>query len=64
MFGLQDPTGTALFAPILLIAAAIGAIFNNVGAVTNATMMGNRFLNHDIHFTHHLLFDNYLLLFI
>ena len=44
-FGLQDTSCATLFAPILLIATAIGAILNNIRAVANATGVGNRFLD-------------------
>jgi hypothetical protein len=45
-FGLQDTPSTTIFAPVLLIAATIGAIFNNIGAVADATAVSDSFLDH------------------
>jgi hypothetical protein len=47
MFGVEHPARPTVFTPILLIAAAIGAIFDDIGAVTNTTTMRNYFLNHN-----------------
>ena len=55
----QNTSCATIFAPILLIAAAIGAILDNVAAVTDATAIGDCFLDHAIKFSHHLLPDHY-----
>jgi hypothetical protein len=36
---------------ILLLTKAIGAIFDNIGAVAHSTMVGNSFLDHAGYFT-------------
>ena len=45
-FRLQDTPSATRFAPILLVATAVGAIFNNIGAVADATAVSDSFLDH------------------
>ena len=60
VLGIEDPSGTAIFAPVLGIAAAICAIFDEILAIAYSTSIGNCFLYHTSDYTHHLLLGHYL----
>ena len=47
-FRLKDTPSATIFTPVLLIAAAIGAIFNNIGAVADTTAVSDSFLDHAV----------------
>lgn len=45
-FGIEHPVGPTILAPVLLVAIAIGPIFDDILAITNSTSVDFRFLDH------------------